>query len=49
MNAKAEADALRLGNVTFLTPGEATSTATTMAPLVDRPWELWKADALRTP
>ncbi|MBV8602311.1 MAG: class II aldolase/adducin family protein [Candidatus Eremiobacteraeota bacterium] len=46
VNAQAEAEALRLGTVKFLTPGEAKSTAATMAPLVDRPWDLWKTQAL---
>jgi HCOMODA/2-hydroxy-3-carboxy-muconic semialdehyde decarboxylase len=41
-NAVIESEALRLGNPTFLSPGEAKAAAATQAALVDRSWELWK-------
>jgi HCOMODA/2-hydroxy-3-carboxy-muconic semialdehyde decarboxylase len=42
VNARLQAEASRLGDVTFLTEAEAANAAATNDPLVDRPWELWK-------
>jgi HCOMODA/2-hydroxy-3-carboxy-muconic semialdehyde decarboxylase len=41
-DAEIESEALRLGNPTFLSPGEAKAATATQAGLVDRSWELWK-------
>jgi ribulose-5-phosphate 4-epimerase/fuculose-1-phosphate aldolase len=48
INARLEADALRLGNgqVTFLNDGEAAASAATNAALVGRAWDLWKQKAM---
>jgi len=43
-DAEIESEALRLGNPTFLTPGEAKAAAATQANLVDRSWALWKTN-----
>jgi ribulose-5-phosphate 4-epimerase/fuculose-1-phosphate aldolase len=45
INARLQADALRLGPVTYLTAGEGQSTATTNAGQIDRAWDLWAAEA----
>lgn len=47
VNARLEADALRLGPVNFLTPEEAEAAAATNASpnVLTRIWELWKAEA----
>jgi HCOMODA/2-hydroxy-3-carboxy-muconic semialdehyde decarboxylase len=42
-NARIEAEALRLGPVTFMTPGEAAASAATNASQVDRAWNVWSA------
>jgi HCOMODA/2-hydroxy-3-carboxy-muconic semialdehyde decarboxylase len=42
-NARIEADALRLGPVTFMTPSEAAASAATNASQVDRAWNVWSA------
>jgi HCOMODA/2-hydroxy-3-carboxy-muconic semialdehyde decarboxylase len=42
-NARIEAEALRLGPVTFLTGGEAAASAATNASQIDRAWDVWKA------
>jgi len=47
MNAKLQADAMRLGGVTFLTPEEAAKAAETIDGQVMRPWELWKRKAMK--
>lgn len=47
VNARMEADALRLGTPTFLSDEEAKAAAATNEGLVDRPWELWKRRAAR--
>lgn len=45
-NARLESEALRLGgNVTFLNEAEARNIAAQNDKLVDRPWEIWKAQA----
>jgi len=48
INAKLEADALRLGNgkVTFLNDQEAAKATETNAALVGRAWDLWKQKAM---
>ena len=48
MNARLQADAMRLGEVTFLTPEEAARAAATNDGQVMRPWELWKRKALKS-
>jgi hypothetical protein len=42
VNARLQADAMRLGKVTFLNDDEATNAATASDAQLDRPWELWK-------
>ncbi|MBV9439347.1 MAG: class II aldolase/adducin family protein, partial [Candidatus Eremiobacteraeota bacterium] len=42
VNARLEADALRLGAVTFLSEGEAAAAAAANAGQIARAWELWK-------
>ena len=42
INARLEADALRLGNVNFLTPEEAAKATETNNTVLGRAWELWK-------
>jgi ribulose-5-phosphate 4-epimerase/fuculose-1-phosphate aldolase len=44
INARLQADALRLGPVTYLTDGEGQSTAATNAGQIDRAWDLWVAE-----
>jgi ribulose-5-phosphate 4-epimerase/fuculose-1-phosphate aldolase len=48
INAKLEAEALRLGRgeVNFLNPEEAAKATATNNAVLDRPWELWKRQAL---
>ena len=40
-NARIEADALKLGPVTFLTPREAAASAASNASQIDRAWNVW--------
>lgn len=47
VNAREQADALRLGQPTYLSEEEARAAAITDEGLVERPWELWKQRALR--
>jgi ribulose-5-phosphate 4-epimerase/fuculose-1-phosphate aldolase len=47
INARLQADAMRLGAVNFLTPEEAAHAASTNDALVARPWDLWKGRAMR--
>lgn len=42
VNARLQADASRLGDITFLNAAEAANAAATNDQMVDRPWELWK-------
>lgn len=42
VNARLQADASKMGEITFLNPAEAASAAETNDQMVDRPWELWK-------
>jgi ribulose-5-phosphate 4-epimerase/fuculose-1-phosphate aldolase len=46
-NARLQAEAMRLGEVTFLTEEEARATAEMNDRHLDRPWEMWKRNALR--
>lgn len=45
VNARLQAEAMRLGAVNYLTPGEARATATSIDTQVDRAWELWRLQA----
>ena len=47
MNARLQAEAMRLGTVTYLTPEEAAASAKTNAGVLARAWELWKRKALK--
>ena len=42
VNARLQAEASRLGDITFLNEAEAANAAATNDQMVDRPWELWK-------
>jgi ribulose-5-phosphate 4-epimerase/fuculose-1-phosphate aldolase len=42
VNARTEAEALKIGKPTFLNEKEAAASAKTVDGLVERPWELWK-------
>jgi ribulose-5-phosphate 4-epimerase/fuculose-1-phosphate aldolase len=46
VNARMQADALRLGTPNFLNPEEAAAAAKTNDGLVERPWALWKQRAM---
>jgi ribulose-5-phosphate 4-epimerase/fuculose-1-phosphate aldolase len=46
VNARMQADAMRLGTPTFLNPEEAAAAAKTNDGLVERPWALWKQRAM---
>jgi ribulose-5-phosphate 4-epimerase/fuculose-1-phosphate aldolase len=48
VNAKLQAEAMRLGEgkVEFLNDQEATRASATNDAVLDRPWELWKRQAL---
>jgi HCOMODA/2-hydroxy-3-carboxy-muconic semialdehyde decarboxylase len=45
VNARLQADAVRLGPIEFLTPEEAKATASTNDGVIPRIWDLWKAQA----
>ncbi|MHA3026235.1 MULTISPECIES: class II aldolase/adducin family protein [Chromohalobacter] len=45
INARLQADALRLGPVEYLTPGEANTAMEMIEGQVERPWQLWKQRA----
>jgi HCOMODA/2-hydroxy-3-carboxy-muconic semialdehyde decarboxylase len=47
MNARLQSEAIKLGEVTYLTPEEAAAAARTNDALVMRPWELWKRKAMK--
>lgn len=49
VNARLEAEALRLGPVTFLNASEAENAAATNDGQVGRAWELWRRQAMHTP
>jgi HCOMODA/2-hydroxy-3-carboxy-muconic semialdehyde decarboxylase len=46
VDARMQADAMRLGTPVFLSAEEAATAAKTNDGLVDRPWELWKQRAM---
>jgi ribulose-5-phosphate 4-epimerase/fuculose-1-phosphate aldolase len=46
VNARMQADAMKLGTPTFLNAGEAAAAAKTNDNLVERPWALWKQRAM---
>ena len=46
VNAKLEAEALHLGQVTFLNDKEAAASAATNGALINRAWDLWKMKAM---
>ncbi len=46
LNARLQSEAMRLGPVTYLTPGEARAGAAVNDRMLDRPWELWKREAM---
>jgi ribulose-5-phosphate 4-epimerase/fuculose-1-phosphate aldolase len=47
LNARLQSEAMRLGPVTYLTPGEAREGAAVNDRMLERPWELWKRQAMR--
>ncbi len=47
INARLQAEAMRLGNVTYLNDAEAAGASRTNDQVIDRPWELWKSKATR--
>ena len=46
-NARLQSKASRLGEITFLTEAEAQATSDMNDQHLDRPWEMWKRDALK--
>lgn len=44
-NARLQAEASRLGEITFLTEAECKATSDLNDKHIDRPWEMWKRDA----
>ncbi len=46
LNARLQSEAMRLGPVTYLTPGEARAGAAVNDRMLERPWELWKREAM---
>jgi ribulose-5-phosphate 4-epimerase/fuculose-1-phosphate aldolase len=46
LNARLQSEAMRLGRVNYLTPGEARAGAEVNDRMLHRPWELWKRKAL---
>jgi HCOMODA/2-hydroxy-3-carboxy-muconic semialdehyde decarboxylase len=47
LNARLQSEAMRLGPVNYLTPGEAVAGAAVNDRMLERPWELWKRQAMR--
>jgi ribulose-5-phosphate 4-epimerase/fuculose-1-phosphate aldolase len=47
VNARLQSEAIGLGDVEYLNAGEAAAAAATTEGQVERPWQLWKADARR--
>jgi ribulose-5-phosphate 4-epimerase/fuculose-1-phosphate aldolase len=43
VNARVQADAMKLGAIKYLTPGEAVKAQAIVEATVGRPWELWKS------
>ena len=48
INARVQADAMKIGTPMFLSPEEAAAAAKTNDGLVERPWSLWKQRAMRS-
>jgi HCOMODA/2-hydroxy-3-carboxy-muconic semialdehyde decarboxylase len=46
-NARLQSEASRLGEITFLTEAEAQATSDMNDMHLDRPWEMWKRNALK--
>jgi ribulose-5-phosphate 4-epimerase/fuculose-1-phosphate aldolase len=46
LNARLQSEAMRLGRVNYLTPGEAREGAAVNDRMLHRPWELWKRKAM---
>lgn len=46
-NARLQSEASRLGEINFLTDAEAQATSDMNDQHLDRPWEMWKRDALK--
>lgn len=44
-NARIQAEAQKMGPVTFMTPGESAASAATNASQIDRAWNVWKEQA----
>jgi hypothetical protein len=40
-NASIQSEAMKMGNVQYLTPGEATASQETIEKTIGRPWQLW--------
>jgi len=51
LNARYQTEAMRMGEVTYLTAGEAEASVRNVEPQMQRPWALWKeaAEARRAP
>src|SRR6185295_2195167 len=47
VNARLQSEAMRLGDINFLTPAEAAAAALMNDEHLDRPWQLWKLAAAR--
>ena len=47
VNARLQSDAMRLGEINFLTPAESAAAAAMNDEHLDRPWQLWKLAAER--
>lgn len=45
INARYQTEAMRMGDVIYLTPEECTQTVATIEAQVQRPWDLWKEQA----
>jgi hypothetical protein len=43
MNARVQAESMKLGTIKFLTPGEAAKAQVVTEGTVGRAWELWKS------
>jgi HCOMODA/2-hydroxy-3-carboxy-muconic semialdehyde decarboxylase len=46
VNARIQSEAMRLGEITFLTPGEAVGSSKANDDTTERPWALWKQRAI---
>jgi len=45
VNARLQSEALRLGAINYLNDAEAANAARTIDSVIDRPWDLWLANA----